>query len=54
MDEKKLLAALINSAEEQSAANVTQLKALAGAVRTITGVVPAIQQAAGEEIGKEG
>ena len=53
MDEKKLLAVLIDTAEEQNAANATQLKALAGAVKTIAGVVPAIQQAAGEEIGKE-
>ncbi|MBV5330776.1 MAG: hypothetical protein JZU65_24610 [Chlorobium sp.] len=53
MDEKKLLAVLIDTAEEQSAANATQLKALAGAVKTIAGVVPAIQQAAGEAIGKE-
>ncbi len=53
MDEKQMLALLIETAEEQSAENAAQLTALAAAAEKIEGIVPAIQKAAGEAISVE-
>ena len=50
MDEKQLLAVLIDTIERQAAKNAALLAALTAATEKIEGIVPAIQKTAGEVI----
>lgn len=53
MDEKQLLARLIETAEQQSVESAVLLADLGLAIKTMGGVVPGIQKAAGEAISAE-
>ncbi len=53
MDEKQLLAVLIDTIERQAAKNAALLAALTAATEKIEGIVPAIQKTAGEVISVE-